>query len=496
MISLMKNTTYDSTILSVTKRLSATLITLLFGASFSFAQVLRTAGYEHEQNKAPEPARIVYIEKVDVACGVPQVFDPFESEELLLPASFQQQKRVQPSKIVTASGSILSDFERDITEPELLPEKLSEPKPNRNSGITPAVPSNRNKFPRPTLADNFGQNSDEEDNDYEIINSEYGQEFECGPDGNYQYYAPGGTPYYTYTPGMEYMYFTEPEHSPVSSWLFDNLSVFSGARVFNDDINLRHKGSFSFEAGANWAGPLIVPLRLSGQLGGQVVYSNLNSSSMMPNYYFEDKQTRTQYFVTGGLFKRMESFPLQVGIVYDWYLDETYESIQLGQIRTDLSVWTQTGIELGFRGTFPTNSKTVTLNHYDPFTNEIWHSRYDIEPRTFYSLYGKINHLTGANGMLTGGLSERGDFHCGLEYEVPITNCITAKSGISYTYLDGHHAVSNEKRENWDFWLTFVFYPHGRTSNGIHNPLRPLFDVANPSKVSTKFSYRGSYTGP
>lgn len=463
--------------------------------------------------RAPEPPQIVQVNWPESISAPKRLVTVDEGPELEWPHSETLRNgRADNTELMnyrTVSGSLLQEFEND--EPLRMPLKTNEdvkPKPDANSG-SPRSTSGQGRIPMPIPSNSElfplggGENNDS-GIDYQLGEGEWitddgmgnGSGYYDGYDysgmmygGMYQQY---GHSMDGYIPGMVY----GSEHGPVSQWLLDNSTVFGGAKVLSDDMNLRHKGNFGLSAGANWAGPALIPLQITGQFGIQAVYSNLNDSNALPDYYYGKSSSRTQLYATGGFYKRLSCFPIQAGIVYDWCLDDTYQSIQLGQIRTELSLWTQTGIEFGFRGTFGLESKDITLVRYDPFEKVDYYENYEIKPRNFYSLFGKMYHATGANGSAILGMSDDSDYRFGLEYEVPISQRFTARSGISYSYMDKRHEVTGEKRENWDFWLTFTYYPHGHAFNGIHNPLRAMFDVADSTKMSPKFEHRGTYRGP
>jgi hypothetical protein len=298
-------------------------------------------------------------------------------------------------------------------------------------------------------------------------------------------------------------------HGMVSQWLFDNMTVFGGTRVFNDDINLRHRGTFASHSGINWSAPFIIPLQLSAQFGFRAVQSNFNKDSLVPGNYFSEysdqstripyrDQMRSQYYLTTGLFKRFSGFPLQFGAVYDWCWDDAYQSFRFGQIRAEASVWTQRGLELGGRTAVYAGSQDVQFRYVDSCRTEPqeYLSEYRLQTQGYYMAYVKKYHEIGANAMLYGGSTYSGGFLCGAEYEIPGANCITLQSGFSALFRDKAHQVTNEKRENWDVFFSIVYYPHGRAFNDIRNPLRAMFSVADPGSMKPEFIHRRTVPVP
>lgn len=293
---------------------------------------------------------------------------------------------------------------------------------------------------------------------------------------------------------------------PVSQWLFDNMTVFGGVRLVNDDINLNHRDAFATHSGFNWSGPFITPLQLSGQFGFRAVQSNFNQDQLVPANYFREtgvwepyrNQIRTQYFLTAGLFKRFPIFPLQFGAAYDFCFDDTYQSMRYGQIRAEVSVRFLCGLEVGARTAVSAGTHDVPF-HYVNFGGETpveSLGEYQLQTNGYTVLFVQKHHDIGANGKIFGGASYSGAFLCGVEYEVPLTARLTLQSGFSAMFQNSMESVTGAKRENWDVYFSLVYYPHGREFNHISNPLRAMFSVADNGSMKSEFVHRRTSVVP
>ncbi len=249
-------------------------------------------------------------------------------------------------------------------------------------------------------------------------------------------------------------------------WI-DSLSVFGGVHGFKNAANRGQDGSFGFHEGVNWGWPCLVSPVLSTQLGFQAVHSNFNGASF-------SNEDHTQYFVTGGIFKRTQE-GLQAGVVYDHLHDSWYFDMDLGQVRGELSWAWPGGSSLGFQ--FATSvaddsGQSRLLNQVS--RTESW------ETRDWYTAFYRVksNRFRRGEWRLFAGVNGDSDGLIGSDVKVPMVGGWSLEPSFMYMIPDEPTGGGGNLEESWNLAINLVWYP-GSGLHGVNQWHRPLFDVAD-----------------
>jgi hypothetical protein len=276
---------------------------------------------------------------------------------------------------------------------------------------------------------------------------------------------------------------------PFGSGILDNLVIFGTTNGFKaGQLDKTSGGNFGFTEGLNWSAPISVQYcTLTTQLGFRAVHSNVNGNFAQTIGYAE-KEHRTQYFITAGLFKRSHSSPLQAGVVFDHFEDNLYGKIKLSQIRFELSVRTFSNLEYGFIGGFGLEGDSSPLINYreNRLNNTLANNyRYEIKTQRFYTLFARKHFSIGNTAEFRIGATEYGNVFIAANGEFPITDRI-ALNGSLATMIPG--GKNGWKSETWDMSVGIVIYFRGGAMTKYCNENRPMFDVAQNGSFITRIS--------
>jgi hypothetical protein len=255
---------------------------------------------------------------------------------------------------------------------------------------------------------------------------------------------------------------------------FDNFEFFAGTQGFTGPLNAGEVGSFGFHEGLNWANslPCLPNQPLAAHLGFRATQSNFAGSAL-------SDQDRRQFFVTGGLFRRVD-WGLQGGAVLDFLHDEWYyDAIDLTQVRGELSWVFPCQDELGFWFTHGVNNTTgqtdTAATNQSLFVNPAqgW------QPTDIYAaFYRRKLQDCGAEGRMFGGFTDNSDGIIGADINLPISDSFALRSGFTYLIPTEGHSTGGYAQESWNVGISLVWYPGCRTSRS-QDYARPLFNVAD-----------------
>ncbi|MCA9257880.1 MAG: hypothetical protein KDA61_01715, partial [Planctomycetales bacterium] len=266
-------------------------------------------------------------------------------------------------------------------------------------------------------------------------------------------------------PGADYWCF------PICLPRFKDLTVWGGVHGFKGPRDSLLFGgpsdnNFGFQEGLNIGGRapfigLMFP-QLSYQLGYQAVQSRMSGTTgPSPSGSSVD---RTQHFVTGGFFRRVNT-GLQWGVVWDMMRDDLVTSQDFHQIRYELSIKSPQGRELGFLGTAHTNDQRVGGVDYQPVDQ--------------YVLFYRWRFHNAGEGRLWGGATNDSEGLFGGDFFVPLNNRWSLQTGFNYLIPDGNAGQSSATEESWNLGMNLVWH-FGRTAKQCQsNPHRPLFQVGD-----------------
>lgn len=266
-------------------------------------------------------------------------------------------------------------------------------------------------------------------------------------------------------PGPDYWCF------PVCLPRFKDLTVWSGVHGFRGPRDFYAPGStvagsrsdsnFGFQEGIGISGraPFIGLLfpQLSYQLGYQAVQSRLSGT-------VDDANDRTQQFVTAGFFRRVHT-GLQFGVVWDMMRDDLYVEDDLQQIRSEISIKSPQGREIGVWTTNSTNSIDVLGVAYETIDQ--------------YALFYRCNFGKSSNGRIWAGVTGDDDGIFGAEFNTPINDRWSVQSGFNYLITDRNAGVEGVSQESWNIGINVVWHLGRTARSGYQSPYRPLFSVAD-----------------
>jgi hypothetical protein len=247
-----------------------------------------------------------------------------------------------------------------------------------------------------------------------------------------------------------------------------NILLSGGVHGFKGPINRGSDSSFGFNESINWGFPCdLFGCGMGAQVGVRGAHSNFSGATGLT------VDDRNQLFVTGGLFRRVDC-GFQCGAVIDYLHEDWDVSLDLAQIRAELSyVFVGQG-EFGFRWAFP----TTTDDSLEPpaVVGVEW------EPVETYTFFYRQKFLqTGAECQLLAGFTAESEGLIGAEALLPLADRLAMV--VDYTYLipeDGAAAIPNtgSLQESWNVGLGLVLYPDAGFLNPA-NYYRPLFNVAH-----------------
>lgn len=257
-------------------------------------------------------------------------------------------------------------------------------------------------------------------------------------------------------------------------WI-DTLSLFVGVEGFKNGINRGESGSFGFQEGFNWGSPWIfTPLGMNTQIGFRGTQTDFHGATFTTEH-------RGQYFVTAGFFKR-KTQGWQGGIVFDYLHDDWYTTVDLAQIRGELSLAAPTGNSLGFAfATAASDDETTSVLNGQTLT-ESWETQDYFtlfwEKQSHQCRYGKLRLFGGATGEADGIF--------GTQFKIPLYDNLSMESEFTYLIPNEGAGQGGTQNEAWNVAFQLVWYP-ARSMRRANYQLTPMFDVAgNGSMIARR----------
>lgn len=255
---------------------------------------------------------------------------------------------------------------------------------------------------------------------------------------------------------------------PCPQLTFRNMEFFVGVEGFKGPVNRGRDGSFGFNEGANlgFGLPCMTNDFLSAQIGVNAVQSNFAGAD------FTD-ENREQFFVTGGLFRRVD-YGLQGGAVVD-YLHETWNTERnVAQVRGLLSWAYAGGDELGFQFTSAIQDDFGQSLVDGVAVNETW-----TPTETFLFFYRHtFDECSGSNGRILAGFSGESDAYLGADWWTPLNDRWALNGNFAYLIPEDNQNPAGSINESWNVGMNLVWYPGGLARyRSRYN--RPMFNVAD-----------------
>jgi hypothetical protein len=254
------------------------------------------------------------------------------------------------------------------------------------------------------------------------------------------------------------------------NWL-ENFSVFGGPHAFKGPVDLGRNGNFGLHEGLNWGAPLWFGARIGYQVGAQILHSNFSGSDVLT----PSSASRTQYFITAGIFQRaIPCDPWQWGVAFDWLSDQYYVNMQLAKIRAELSFVGSQGDEIGFWTSIGVDDDRTTFFLNQQLLQTQWTST------DLYAFFFRRHFANCGNGRIWGGFTGNGDGLIGGDFRVPMSDYLSFEGNTNYLIpRDG--GSQGRLQESWNLTFNLVWYIGGGARCATSSPWRPLFGVADNS---------------
>lgn len=257
-------------------------------------------------------------------------------------------------------------------------------------------------------------------------------------------------------------------------WI-DTLSLQAGVHGFKNGINRGESGSFGFQEAVNWGSPWVfTPLGMNTQIGFRGTQTDFHGAA------FTTEQ-RGQYFVTAGFYKRNNQ-GLQGGIVFDYLHDDWYTTIDLTQIRGELSLGAPTGNSLGFAFSQSIADDDTSSVLDGATVVESW------ETQDYYTVFWELQSNQHRFGKLRilGGATGEADAIFGTQMKIPLVDNFSLESEFTYVVPNEGAAQGGTQNEAWNVAFNLVWYP-ARSMGRVNYAMSPMFDVAgNGSMISRR----------
>lgn len=261
---------------------------------------------------------------------------------------------------------------------------------------------------------------------------------------------------------------------------FQGLELFGGVQGFTGPLNRGGSGSFGFHEGFNWGIPWCGCL--AWQWGVLATQSTFDGN-------FLTADDRNQFFLTGGLFRRVD-WGFQGGLVVDYGHDEWDYTADVVQLRGELSWLLPCRHEIGFWFTAGTNdANNVPLRQPVLRQDEITFQtgQVSVEVNNLYAFFYRRQFACGGEGRLFGGWTSNQQGLIGGDVQLPINPCWGLRAGFLYVKPDDEDQAQTPgfAEESWNVGISLVWTPCKRSTCGP-NYCRPLFTVADNGSLVTR----------
>ena len=268
---------------------------------------------------------------------------------------------------------------------------------------------------------------------------------------------------------------------PYYGWRwYRDFTAAAGPVAFTNAADLGFNSNFGFNEYLNQGMPFWNAFGVGWQVGVRGTQTNFQDSNVNFQGGRLHRTGRDQVFVTTGFFTRaFEGRGLQGGAVYDYLHDNLYDTIDVAQLRYEVSyVWGYH--EVGFWGASNIGDQTgifspVRKNPGVASTLDLYTAFYRLQ-------FGDANEW-----KVWGGGTSYGDGIIGSIVRAPMSRSWGLEGFFTYVIpgnsltinVDGKGTTSNYSPAAWNVGVNVVFYPGGRSRRSLASPYRPLFDVAD-----------------
>lgn len=235
-------------------------------------------------------------------------------------------------------------------------------------------------------------------------------------------------------------------------------------------------GNFGFQEGFNFGTRL--PGVLSGQLGSQLgmrfTQTQLDGTNV-------GDDSRTQAFVTAGLFRRVD-YGLQGGLVVDYLHDDWVYRTDLLQLRGELSFLLTPCHDIGFR--FSDSQQTDDTQAR--LRGQVAPVDIRLAALDTYRFFYRTRFGASAAGVaeLHAGFSEESAAILGAHLRAPLQNQVGIELDATYL-MPPNESATPYTQDAWNMSIALVWSP-GRCFGRDRDYYRPLFDVADNGNFLTR----------
>ena len=250
-----------------------------------------------------------------------------------------------------------------------------------------------------------------------------------------------------------------------ASRLARRTTFFAGVHGFKGPVDQGRNGNFGFHEGLNLGIPLGDPWGTGFQAGVQAVHSNFSGDQVAG----VRRNDRDQVFFTTGIFRRPVCGGLQWGVVFDYLHDSYYDSADVAQIRTEISLTRRGCREIGFWAAFGSGEDDITV-----LQNTV-----SVEPIDVYALFYRRHFSGGGQGRVWVGLTNESDTLFGGEITVPLGTSWALENNFTYMLPKEGRGAGAQQDESWSVMMQLVWYP-GRHAKCVRDSqFHPLMGVAD-----------------
>jgi len=254
------------------------------------------------------------------------------------------------------------------------------------------------------------------------------------------------------------------------------MSFFAGIHGFKGPADLGRNGNFGFHEGLNFGAPLGDPWDIGYQIGFLAAQSNFSGNQAVIDQQ-PDNGTRSQFFLTAGLFRRAQRNWLQWGVVVDWLHDSYYTTADLLQIRNETSIWLGGIREIGYMGAYRVGTDAVAENLADRINTSVF------GPTDVFAVFYRRHFSGGGQGRIWAGASGNGDGLLGGDILVPLGTSWSLENNFTYLSPKEGQGADGQSQESWSVNIRLVWYPGRQSRWVLRDPFHPLFSVADNSAL-------------
>jgi hypothetical protein len=268
---------------------------------------------------------------------------------------------------------------------------------------------------------------------------------------------------------------------PYYGWRwYRDLTVGAGVTSFTNGTDLGINGNYGANEYINWSMPFWNAFGIGWQLGARAVQTGYQPTTVNVAGTTFSRPARDQVFVTTGFFTRaFEGRGLQGGAVYDYLSDQYYDTVDVAQIRSELSyVWGYH--EIGYWGAHNIlNQNSFFLPRPTATANGT--------TVDFYAAFYRLHFGDANEWRVWGGSTANGEGIFGSQVRAPMTKSFAIEGMFTYLVpkasetvpIDNIGSISTFSPAAWNVSVNLVYYPACRSRRSLASPYRPLFDVAD-----------------